>query len=60
MRKEDAMGDGLREILRDNGLKQSALASYLGLAKSTVCGICAEKCPKKVIVLPAGKRKEEG
>ena len=43
MRKEDAMG--LREVLRDNGLKQSALASYLGLAKSTVCGICNGQYP---------------
>lgn len=36
---------GLREVLRDNGLKQSSLASYLGLAKSTVCGICNGQYP---------------
>ena len=36
---------GLREILRESGLKQSALASYLGVARSTVCAICDGRYP---------------
>lgn len=36
---------GLREILKDSGLTQSALASYLGLARSTVCAICDGRYP---------------
>lgn len=36
---------GLREALKKAGVTQSELASYLGLAKSTVCAICDDHYP---------------
>lgn len=35
----------LRESLKEAGIKQTELASYLGLARSTVCGICDGRFP---------------